>query len=205
MKIYEFRDFPNPRRVRVFLAEKGLSDTVTFEQVDVLAGAHRTPEFLKLNPSGQVPALQLEDGAMINGCVAISRYFEAAHPETPLMGGSAQEQAAVSMWQRIAEEGLMDASTTYFHHATDGLGDAGRYRNKDWGDHALERVRATLSRLDGQLAGHPFIAGAAYSIADVTALCGVDFSLYCKVIDLDDYPNVKRWHADVSARPSAAA
>ncbi len=203
MKLYEFEAFPNPRRVRIFLAEKGIE--VPREQINVLKGEHRTDAYKAKNPSATVPCLELDDGSYISGCVAISRYFEATNPTPALMGDTPAEQAAVSMWQRRVEEGLMDASTTYFHHATPGLGELELYQNKDWGMKSRERTIATMKWLDKELAGKPFIAGSSFSIADITALCAIDFVMFAEIATLDSYPNLKRWYGEVSARDSAKA
>ncbi|MBL1292926.1 MAG: glutathione S-transferase [Thiotrichales bacterium] len=203
MKLYEFEAFPNPRRVRMFLAEKGIE--VPREQVNVLEGEHRTEAYKAKNPNATVPCLELDDGSYISGCVAISRYFEAANPAPSLMGDTPAEQATVSMWQRRVEEGLMDASTTYYHHATPGLGALELYQNKDWGMKNHERTIATMKTLDAELANKKFIAGDKFSIADITAVCAIDFVVFAEIATLDSFPNLKRWHGEVSARDSAKA
>lgn len=203
MKLYDFAPFPNPRRVRMFLAEKGVE--VPIEQINVLKGEHRTDTYKAKNPNATVPCLGLDDDSYISGCVAISRYFEATNPKPALMGGTPAEQANVSMWQRRVEEGLMDASVAYFHHATPGLGELELYQNKDWGMKNHERTIATVKTLDAELADKKFIAGDDFSIADITALCAIDFAVFAEIVSVDDYPNVKRWHDDVSARDSAKA
>ena len=195
----------NPRRVRMFLAEKGLTDRVTYRQWDLVKGEHRSDEYRRLNPSGLVPALELEDGRCISESMAISRYFEALQPQPSLMGGDPVEQATVEMWQRRIEDGLLNTTLAHFHNATSGLGDSGRYRNKEWGDHEAAKVPEALGRLDAQLGHFPYVAGERFSVADITALCAVDFVLFSKLASLDDYPNLKRWHTLVSARESAKA
>ncbi len=203
MKLYEFEAFPNPRRVRMFLAEKGVS--IDRVQVNVPEGEHRTDAIRAKNPSATVPFLELEDGSCISECAAISRFVEAKHPEPALLGATPAEQGKVDMWQRRVEEGLLNAILTYFHHATPGLGALELYQNKDWGEKNRERAADTLRFLDRELTNRSYVAGDSYSIADITALCGVDF---CKYVELDipeDCPNLKRWYDDVSARPSAAA
>ncbi len=203
MKLYEFEPFPNPRRVRMFLAEKGVD--IEREQINVPEGEHRTAAYKAKNPGATVPCLELDDGSHISGCVAISRYFEAANPSPSLMGSTAAEQANISMWQRRVEEGLMDASTTYFHHATPGLGALELYQNKDWGEKNRERTIATMKTLDDELASKKFVAGDNFSIADITALCAIDFAVFAEIAKLEDYPNLNRWHGEVSARQSASA
>jgi glutathione S-transferase len=122
MKLYEYEAFPSPRRVRMFLAEKGVE--VQRVQVDVPAGEHRSAEFLNKNPDGTVPVLELENGVYISETVAISRFFEEKYPQLPLMGSSAEQKAAVDMWQNRVEHSLASTLTQYFHHATPGLGEA---------------------------------------------------------------------------------
>ena len=203
MKLYEFEPFPNPRRVRMFLAEKGVS--IDRVQVNVPEGEHRTDAIKAKNPSATVPFLELDDGTCISECAAISRFVEAKHPEPALLGTTPAEQGKVDMWQRRVEDGLLNAILAYFHHATPGLGELELYQNKDWGEKNRQRAADTMRLLEGELARHSFVAGDSYSIADITALCGVDF---CKFVELDipeDCPNLKRWYEDVSARPSAAA
>jgi len=203
VRIYEFRDFPNPRRVRVFLAEKGVS--VPFEQVNVPEGEHRSPNFLAKNPYAAVPTLELEDGTCISETVAICRYFEERHPAPALMGATAREKAEIDMWQRRIESTIMNPVEAYFHHATPGLGSLETYQNEAWGRKNRETALAAISRLDAQLGDKPFIAGETISIADVTGLCALDFAALLDIEVPEDCGNVKRWHAALSSRPSAAA
>ncbi len=204
MKLYEYNPFPNPRRVRMFLAEKGIKD-VEFVQVDVPSGEHRSEEFVKKNPSAAVPLLELDDGTNISESFAISRYFEEAYPEPNLMGATPKESAVVDMWQRRVEQSLMGCFTTYFHQATEGLGALELYQNKDWGEKNREMARSGLEQLNKQLASNQYVAGDKYSIADITALCAIDFALFIKIEKLEDYPNINRWYEEVSNRPSASA
>ena len=202
MKLYEYEAFPNPRRVRMFLAEKGIE--VPRMQVDVPAGEHRRPEFLSKNPDAGVPVLELDNGEYLAETVAISRYFEEIAPGNPLFGETAEEKARVEMWQRRVEATLPNAVGSYFHHATDGLGDE-RYRNREWGEKNRETALNAMRRLDAQLADNEFVAGSRFSIADITAICGIDFA---KAVGIDvpsGCANLARWYEAVSARPSAAA
>lgn len=203
MKLYEYEAFPNPRRVRMFLAEKGID--VTRVQVNVPAGEHRTPEFIARNPDMAVPLLELDDGSHIAEAVSISRYFEARSPQPSLFGESAQEQASIDMWQRRAENWLQDTVASYFHHATDGLGEADRYRNREWGERNRDAAVDAMQRLDQQLTNNPFIAGAHFSVADITALCAVDFAKALEIEIPEHCEHLRKWHERISARPSAAA
>lgn len=130
MKIYEFNAFPSPRRVRMFLAEKGING-IPFEEIDVPEGEHRGEAYLAKNPDGTVPTLALDDGSYISETVAICRYFEARHPAPPLMGETPTEKAEIEMWQRRVEQTLFDTVAAYFHHATPGLGTLELYQNKE--------------------------------------------------------------------------
>lgn len=203
MRLYEFEPFPNPRRVRMFLAEKGVD--IERVQVDVPGGEHRGDAYRAINPDMTVPCLELGDGSTIGGCVAISRVVEGLYPDTNLMGETPAEQGAIIALQRRMEVGLMDAATTYFHHATPGQGELETYQNADWGHHNAERITATLVYLENLLAGQDYVAGNRFTIADITAFAGLEFAIYCKLADLADYPSVAAWHARIAARPSAAA
>lgn len=204
MKLYEFEAFPNPRRVRMFLAEKGID--VDRVQVNVPEGEHRGDAYRAINPEMTVPALKLDDGRVIGGCVAISRFLEAKYPSASLLGETPEEQGLIASQQRRMEAGLMDASTTYFHHATPGLGEKlETYQNADWGQHNAVRTKATVEALEKTLSGQDYVAGDRFTIADITAFVGLEFALFVGILDLADYPAVAVWHARVGARPSAAA
>lgn len=203
MKLYDYQPFPNPRRVRMFLAEKQLS--IPVEQVDVPAGKHRATAFLKKNPDGAVPLLELDDGTCISETVAISRYFEEQHPQPPLLGTTAVEKATIEMWQRRVEHSLLNSAIAYFHHATDGIGEPERYRNRDWGQHNRSRTTQAMKQLDRALADNSYVAGARFSIADITALCGVDLAIALGIEMPAECGHLKRWHEAVSSRQSAAA
>ena len=204
MKILEYEGFPNPRRVRIFLAEKGING-IEFEQIDVPAGEHREPAFLAKNSYGGVPTLELDDGGFISETVAICRYFEGLHPEPNLMGDGPAAAAEIEMWQRRIENTMFDTAAAYFHHATKGLGALELYKNDDWGRKNREFYVAGMRKLDAHLDGRRFIAGENFSIADITALCAIDFGKFVDVPIADDRINLQRWYDAVSSRPSAAA
>jgi len=203
MKLYEYEAFPNPKRVRMFLVEKGVDAERI--QVNVPAGEHREPAYVTKNPDATVPFVELDDGTVISGCVAISRYVEDSTNGNSLMGNTPASAASIAMWQRRMEDGLVDASTTYFHHATPGLGELEPYQIKEWGEKNGERVRATIANLDNQLASQDYIAGDAFSIADITAFVGYGFAKYVGLTAGIDAPHVDRWFANISERPSASA
>ena len=205
MKIHEHAALPNPRRVRIFLAEKNLTNKVEFVQLDVFKGEHKTAEFKAKNPTTGVPVLELDNGTYISETMSIMRYFEALYPEISLLGSSAEEIAVIDMWQRRIESTVFGALGNFFHHATNGLGDADRYRNKEWGEKSLENFIKNLDWINSELSEKAYIAGENYSVADITLLCAIDFALFAKVIELSNYPALKNWYQKVSERPSSQA
>lgn len=209
MKFYDCVTAPSPRRVRIFAAEKGIE--LPTVQVDLRNGEHFGEAFRALNPTCTVPVLELDDGTSIYESVAVCRYLEAAHPEPPLFGSTPAEQGVVAMWDhRIETEGFMAAAEMFRNFA------------RGMKDHALpgpepvaqipelaERGRMRVGRffdtLDAQLDGREFVAGASYTVADITGLVAVDFINRLKVETPEGCANVRRWHEAVSARPSASA
>ena len=202
MKLYDYGRAPNPRRVRIFLAEKGVR--VPLEEVDIFQRANRAPGYLAKNPLGGVPVLELDDGTCIAESVAICRYFEALHPEPPLFGRSAVEQAQVEMWNRRVELNLMNAVGMVWIHGHP-LTAALLKQIPENVEPNRKRAAQFFELLDGHLAKSPFVAGEAISIADITALCTFDFAAFVEVVPDPALANVSRWHRDMSARPSARA
>jgi len=202
MKIYDTQGAPNPRRVRVFLAEKGIQ--VPYEQVDIGKAANRQPDFLKINPLAGVPVLELDDGTHIAESVAICRYFEELQPEPPLFGVGAKGRALVEMWNRRIELAVMIPIADAFRQRHDFF--KGRIRQvPEYAEAQRLTAGERLAWLDGELANRRFIAGDEYSIADITALIAVDFGRVSKIAIQPDQKNLARWHAEVSSRPSAKA
>ena len=193
---------PNPRRVRIFAAEKGIAlDT---RDLSIPAREHKSDEFTALNPRGQTPALQLDDGTVIAESVAICRYLEGLQPEPPLFGTGAKEQALVEMWNRRVELILMPpvgAVWVHTHKFTERLPG----RNLEWGESNRPRVDEALRFFDASLAGREFLAADHFTIADILLLCTVDFAGFIGIEMADDLANLRAWHARTSARPSAAA
>ncbi|WP_234729648.1 glutathione S-transferase family protein [Acidocella facilis] len=205
MKIYDYKGFPNPLRVRIALAEKGLLHAVEFVHVDVPAGEHKQPAFLAKNPTATVPVLELDDGTVISECTAITEYIDNHDGEPLLTGRTPKERAIVHMMQRRIEAGLLDAATAYFHHATPGLGpNIETYQNHEWGEHQRMRVVATMRALDGELATRPYMAGEMFTMADITAMAGMRFAGFVKIEMPVECTNLAAWCARVDARPSLA-
>ncbi len=211
MQLYDSKLAPNPRRVRMFMAEKGIDcDTV---QVDIIQGENLSDDFLAINPRGVLPTLVLDDGTVLDESVAICRYFEELEPQPPLMGTDPVSKAQVEARQRHMEfDGLMGAAEA-FRNAFPGFANRGLAGNAGTVDAVpalVERGRNTVvrfyERLNEALAESEFVAGDAFTIADITALCTIDFAAGAARVPIPDgCENVKRWHAAVSARPSAAA
>jgi glutathione S-transferase len=204
MKLYDGGRFPNPRRVRVFLAEKGITPP-PLEQVDLTQMQQKTAAFTALNPLQSIPVLELDDGAAISESVAICRYFEELHPTPPLFGRDAREKAMVEMWNRRLEFGLFANITAIFRHGHPGMAGHEVPQVREWADANHDKLAANLRILDKQLARHTFVTGDAYTIADITAQIAVDFMRLPKLAIPDDCSDVNRWHALVSTRPSAKA
>jgi glutathione S-transferase len=203
MKIYDFAFAPNPRRLRIFVAEKGLK--IPMEQVDLFTGANRTPEMLKKNPAGGLPVIELYDGSHLAESVAICRYLESLHPEPNLMGKNGREQAEIEMWNRRVELGLFGAAGRAFQH-TNELFKARLKQMPEYGETQRETTRQQLQWLDAQIGNKPFIAGDRFTIADITAEVAVDFAAQAAGVTVDpSLKNLARWHQSVSSRPSAKA
>ncbi|MBE3604905.1 glutathione S-transferase [bacterium] len=202
MKIYDSQAAPNPRRVRVFLAEKGIQ--VPYEQVDIVKAVNRGPEFRKINPMAGVPVLELDDGTHIAESVAICRYFEETNPEPPLFGVGAKERALVEMWQRRMELYLLLPIADSFRQRHDFF--KGRIRQvPEYAEAQRQNAEEALAWLDTELANRRFIAGDKYTIADITAMIAIDFGRVSKITIKPEQKNLARWHAEVSSRPSAKA
>jgi len=206
MKIHEFAGFPNPARIRIALAEKGMTDRVTFITVNVPEGEHQSDAFREKNPSAAVPVLELDDGTCISECTAITEYIDHLDGEQVLTGSEPKERAVIHMMQRRAEAGLLDAVGAYFHHATPGLGpDIEGYQCGEWGTHQKEIAINGMRYLDRVLANQPFLAGTNFTMADITAFAGLAFADFAEIAIPDDCTNLRDWRSRVSARPSIAA
>jgi glutathione S-transferase len=203
MKLYDGGRAPNPRRVRVYLAEKGI--TVPTEQVDIGALEQKSAAFTAVNPLQRVPALVLDDGTIITESIAICRYFEFSRPEPPMFGEGALGQAMVEMWNRRCEQHLLAQVSHVFRHLHPAMKVMEVPQIAEWGEANKTKVLEFLPILDRQLGEHSFVAGDRYSVADITALIAVDFMKPAKLAVPPEFGNVLRWHAEVSARPSAAA
>jgi glutathione S-transferase len=203
MKLFDGGRAPNPRRVRIFIAEKGI--TVPTEQVDLGALKQKSAEFTAINPLQRVPALVLDDGSVLTESIAICRYFDALHPEPALFGRGAVEMARVEMWQRRLELHLLFPVAHVFRNQHPAMKDMEVPQVPAWAEANKPRIADFLLLLDRELDNRQFIAADHHTVADITGLVALDFMKPAKLNIDDSLANVRRWHADLSARPSAAA
>ena len=193
---------PNPRRVRIFVAEKGIA--LPTQAVSIVAREQKGAEFLAINPRGQLPVLRLDDGTVLTESVAICRYLEGLHPEPPLFGTGALEQAQIEMWSRRVEMILMAAVGAVWVH-THRFTAAIPGRNAEWGEANRPRVIEAMRFFDTSLQDRTFLAADKFAIADILLLTTVDFAGFIGIPVPDDLSALRGWHTRVSSRPSAAA
>jgi glutathione S-transferase len=193
---------PNPRRVRIFLAEKGIELSET--PIDLRKREHKSDAHRARNSLGQVPTLELDDGTCISETVAICRYFEEMRPEPRLFGATPVERAHVDMWVRRIEFMLMMPVGNFWRHAHPYTASL-LTQYTDFGESNRSAYAGAQRWLDRELSGRPFIVGAAYSMADICALSSVDFATWIGLGLDPDLTNLGAWHARISARPSATA
>ncbi len=203
MRIYNSKAAPNARRVRIFLAEKKLDLPMT--DVDLGLLEHKTPSYSDINPFQGVPALVLDDGAVIAESVAICRYFEELHPEPPLFGTGARGRAEVEMWQRRLELYLFMPVALAFRHSHPAMRVLESPQLPEWAEVNRARALVGMARFDEALREREFIAGDAYSIADITGLVALDFTRPAKIAIPESLTHLRRWRETLAARPSAAA
>jgi glutathione S-transferase len=201
MKIIETHTAPNPRRVRIFLAEKGIQIAFEDRPIDSL----KTAEFSVLNPMQRVPVLVLDDGTAISESVAICRYFEELHPEPALFGRGAQGRAEVEMWNRRVEFGLFFPVAQVFRHLHPSMALLEVPQIADWGEANRPKAVTALAALDQRLGASRHVAGEEFSIADITALVAVDFMKPARIPRPPELAHLDRWYREVAARPSAKA
>ncbi len=203
LKLYnEDNPAPNPRRVRIFLAEKGIS--IPLVHVPMRQGAHKSAEFMVKNSLGQVPVLELDDGSTLSESVAICRYLEELHPAPALFGGDAWQRARVDMWTRRIEFALLSRIGAVWintHRYTAHLGT----QYKDFGEASRLRAVKAMHWLNEELATREFLAIDRFSMADIVALTTIDFATFIGIETPAELTHLHTWHARVSARPSAAA
>lgn len=203
MKLFDGGRAPNPRRVRIFLAEKGIE--VPLVPVDMGAMGHRSEEVTVRNPLQRLPVLELDNGTILSETVAICRYFEEIQPEPALFGRGALGKAQVEMWQRRLELNLFLPVTQAFRHLHPAMKKWEVPQVAEWGEANKQKALDFLTLLDAELALREFAAGDAFSIADITGLVALDFMKPARISVPEEFSNVIRWHGSLKARPSAAA
>lgn len=202
MKIYDFAAAPNPRKLRVYLAEKGIQ--VPMQQVNILAGENRTPEFLAKNPLAGLPVLELDDGSFLTESLAIIEYFEELHPAPPMIGTTPLERARVRALERIADLGVLLRVATVFQN-THPLMAARLKQSADAADNARGQLAANLKVLDKLIGDKRFVAGDRPTVADCTLFAALQFAEFAQVPVSPACENVARWYAAFKQRPSAEA
>ena len=201
MKLYESPS-PNARRVHIFMAEKGIDcERVT---VDIRGGENISAEYLAKNPGGRVPMLELDDGTFIGESIAICRYLEGLHPQPCLFGDTPLSSAQIEMWQRRVELNLLMDVAGAFRNLSGVFKDR-ETCVKEWGEVCAQKIPGTLTMFDDQLGKTTYLAGEAFSVADITLIVTLDFANRVKVAELPDLPNIARWTTLVNARPSISA
>jgi glutathione S-transferase len=202
MKLYDLPASPNARRVRIFIAEKGLE--IPTIAVDMAKGENRQPDYLAKNSLGKMPMLELDDGTCITESHAICRYLEEAHPEPPLLGRTPVERAQVEMWNRRMELEILLPLINVFAH-THEMWKGVHTQVAEWGEVCRETALARLAWLDGEIAGRDFIVNDSYTVADITGQCALVMGKAVGVRVPEELENVNAWFVRVSARPTARA
>ncbi len=209
MKIFDRAGFPNPSRVRIVLAEKKLDAQIEFVSVDLIGAEHKQIAFLAKNPSGVLPVLQLDDGTYISESTAITEYLDNLDGEPTLTGRTPREKAMIHMMQRRAEADVLDAVGNYFHNATPGLGPILQvYKNPEWLDRTAwgrqQRDKALdgLRYFDGVLRTNAYVAGDAFSMADITLFAGLMFANAAAMAIPEEYVALSAWRSKIAELPS---
>jgi glutathione S-transferase len=203
MRLYNSNFAPNPRRVRIFLAEKGIE--IPLVNVDLAKLEHKTAEYGAVSPFQTIPALELDDGAVLTESIAICRYLEELHPEPALFGATPRERAEVEMWQRLAEFQLLYTIAQTFRHSHPAMREMEAPQVPDWAASNRNKALVSLRRFDQVLAGRRYLAGDRFSVADITGLVAMDFAKPARIAVPEELTHLKRWREEIAARPSAGA
>jgi glutathione S-transferase len=208
MKIYDREGFPNPIRVRVVVAAKGIESQIQWVPVDLIGAEHKQPEFLAKNPSGVVPVLELDDDTFISESTAITEYLDNLDGNPILTGRTPREKALVHMMQRRAEAYVIDAVGIYFHYGTPGWGTKlPLYKYPDWPGRVewarreADKARNGLKYFDKLLESRPFVTGDKFMLPDITLFAGIYFAEAVKLVPAA-LPALREWHARVSELPA---
>jgi glutathione S-transferase len=209
MKVHDFPASPNAARVRIALAEKGLGTQVEFVPVNLPGAEHKQETFLKLNPLGTIPVLELDDGTAISECTAITEYLDNLDGKPVLTGRTPREKGVIHMMQKRAESELIDPVGNYFHHATPGLGPVLQaYKSPDWagrgewGTRQRDQAIAGMRYFDSVLQQQPYVAGDAFSMADITVWAGLGFADFAGIAIPPELTALAAWRAKVAQHDS---
>lgn len=200
MKLYDGGRAPNPRRVRIFFAEKGIP-LPEIVPIDIGRKEHKSEAFTKLNPLQRLPVLELEDGTVIAETMAICRYIDALHPLPALFGANPRDEAVIEMWNRRVELGLFASVAAIFRHSHPSMVEL-EDQVPEWAEANREQIDDHLWLLELQLAGNRFLAGETLTVADITAGIAIDFMKPARVPLPEDFVNIRRWHTELTARSS---
>ncbi len=209
MKLYDREGTPNAARIRIVLAEKELDDQVDFVSIDLIAADQKQPWFLKMNPIGKTPVLELDDGLFISESTAITEYLDNLDGNPALTGRTPREKALIHMMQRRVEMMLLETVDDYFHYGTPGLGPALRPWRKpewsgarEWGERRGAEAVANLPYFDAVLAEQPFLAGDSFSMADISLFAGLAFAAGAGLPIAPELTALAAWHERVSQLPA---
>lgn len=202
MKLYTTPGAISPARVIFFMAEKGVE--IPLQNINLMQGEHKTPEFRAVSPNGRVPALTLDDGTNLCETMAICRYLEVTQPQPPLLGVSALEQARIEMWNRMMEFEVMLPMAMAFRHTHPAMAVL-EAQLPAFGEQQKTVASKRLKRLDREMTGREYIAGDAFSVADITAWCSLKFFRVAGFEVTAEWPNLQAWFARIKARPAASA
>ena len=202
MKLYDFSLAPNPRKLRVYLAEKGIE--IPKVMVDLTKGEQNTPEFLARNPMGGLPVLELDDGTYLPESLAIIEYFEELHPDPPMIGTAPLERARVRALERLCELSVLGRIAVIFQN-THPLFASRLKQSADAAESARSALAVNLKVLDAKIGSNPFVAGAKPTIADCTLLAALQFAEFGQIAIDPGLKNLHRWYESFKQRPSAAA
>ncbi|MEL6214131.1 MAG: glutathione S-transferase family protein [Pseudomonadota bacterium] len=207
MRFFDCQPAPSPRRVRIFIAEKGAD--IPVQQVDLGSGEHLGEAFRKINPDCTVPVLEIDNGTALTETIAICDYLESQFPEPPLLGDSPEARAQVLQWNaKIESQGLAAVAESFRNHAKGFRGRSltgpeGFEQIPELVPRGRRRVEVFMAKLDAHLQDRPFICGDTFSMADITALVTIDMSAWIKLPIPESQPTLRAWHERVSSRPSA--
>ncbi len=209
MKLYDYPKAPNPRRVNIFLTEKGIE--IERIQVDLIKQEQLKPEYYAKNPACDVPMLELDDGTCISQIPAIYRYFEEIEPNPPLLGSTPREKALCAMWEHLVFMNGLLAIAEVFRNTTPGFtgravpGPHSYEQSPEMAERGLSRVRNFFSDFDQQLSNNEYVAGDFYSVADITTLVTCDFAKWIKQDIPAECTNLSTWYKRLSERAAIQA